>query len=69
VEALDTVKETAARLKGSPCAVLDWIRAGTLRAATVGKAWRLKESDMEAFFAAGVPREAPPDAAETEVSM
>lgn len=59
MEELYTVKEAAARLKVSPRAVLDWIRAGKLRAAKVGKAWRLKESDIEAFFAAGVPQEAP----------
>jgi excisionase family DNA binding protein len=59
VEEIYTVKETAARLKVSVRAVLDWIRAGKLRAAKVGKAWRIKESDLEAFFAAGVPQEAP----------
>jgi excisionase family DNA binding protein len=60
VEEIYTVKETAARLKVSVRAVLDWIRASKLRAAKVGKAWRIKESDLEAFFAAGVPRQVPP---------
>jgi excisionase family DNA binding protein len=50
MEDLYTVKEAAAKLKVSDRAVLDWLRAGKLRGLRAGKAWRIKESDLEAFL-------------------
>jgi excisionase family DNA binding protein len=50
MEDLYTVKEAAAKLKVSDRAVLDWLRAGKLHGLRAGKAWRIKESDLEAFL-------------------
>jgi excisionase family DNA binding protein len=50
MEDLYTVKEAAAKLKVSDRSVLDWLRAGKLRGLRAGKAWRIKESDLEAFL-------------------
>jgi excisionase family DNA binding protein len=50
MEDLYTVKEAAVKLKVSERSVLDWLRAGKLRGLRAGKAWRIKESDLEAFL-------------------
>lgn len=47
-----TVSEVAARLKVVEETVLRLLRAGDLRGFKVGAAWRVYESDLEAFIAA-----------------
>jgi excisionase family DNA binding protein len=60
MEDLYTVKEVASKLKVSERAVLDWLRAGQLRGLRVGRAWRVKESDLEAFLEAGPEKDPGP---------
>jgi excisionase family DNA binding protein len=50
VEELHTVKEVATILKVSERAILDWLRSGRLRGSKAGKAWRIRQSDLEAFL-------------------
>jgi excisionase family DNA binding protein len=57
MEDLYTVKEVATKLKVSERAVLDWLRAGQLRGLRAGRAWRVKESDLEAFLEAHMAKD------------
>jgi excisionase family DNA binding protein len=52
-EMLHTVDHAAERLAVHPKTVLRFIRDGRLRATRIGKAWRIRASDLDAF--AGVP--------------
>jgi excisionase family DNA binding protein len=60
MEDLYTVKEVAAKLKVSERSVLDWLRAGHLRGLRAGRAWRVKESDLEVFLEAHLAQEHTP---------
>jgi len=57
-EQLHTVQQAAARLKLHPKTVLRLIHEGRLRAARIGKSYRIQESDLGAF--AGVAAGARP---------
>lgn len=50
MEDLLTVEQAAAKLQIKPKTLKDWLRAGRIRGVRVGKLWRLKESDLEAFI-------------------
>lgn len=45
-----TMEETAEILRVTKQAVLRYIRAGRLRAAKLGRAWRIQEEDLNAFI-------------------
>lgn len=47
-----SVKEIAALLRVHPKTVRRWIAAGTLPATQMGRAWRIKRSDLKACIAA-----------------
>ena len=44
------IKETADILGISPTSVLNYIKAGTMKAAKVGGRWLLKEEDIKAYL-------------------
>ncbi|MCX5888253.1 MAG: helix-turn-helix domain-containing protein [Deltaproteobacteria bacterium] len=48
-----TPEETAARLKISRLTLGDWLRSGKLKGVKVGRLWRVRESDLEAFLKEG----------------
>jgi excisionase family DNA binding protein len=50
---LHTVDHAAERLAVHPKTILRFIRDGRLRATRIGRAWRIRASDLDAF--AGVP--------------
>lgn len=56
---LCTVEFAASRLKLHPKTVLRFIRDGRLRAARVGKSYRILRADLEAFAGVPAPVEAP----------
>jgi excisionase family DNA binding protein len=45
-----TPVEAAARLKVSRLTLGDWLRSGKLKGVKVGRLWRVRESDLEAFL-------------------
>ena len=45
-----TVEEVAESLKITPVVVRELLRQGKLRGSKIGKNWRVKESDLEAYF-------------------
>jgi excisionase family DNA binding protein len=47
-----TPEEAAARLKVKLKTVKDWLRAGRLPGYKIGRAWRLKAVDVDAFIEA-----------------
>ena len=47
-----SVKEIADLLRVHPKTVRRWIEAGTLPATQMGRAWRIKRSDLKACLAA-----------------
>jgi excisionase family DNA binding protein len=49
-ETLLTPEEAAGRLKVAKITILRWLRDGKLPGVKVGKLWRVKESDLQAFF-------------------
>jgi len=49
-ETLLTPDEVANRLKISRFTVMDYLRAGRIKAIKVGRLWRIRESDLEAFL-------------------
>jgi excisionase family DNA binding protein len=49
-ERLFSVEETAERLGVSKYTISDWIKAGRLKGFKIGKFWRVKESDLQAFI-------------------
>jgi excisionase family DNA binding protein len=50
-ERLFSVDDTAERLGVSKWTITDWIKAGRLKGTRIGKFWRVRESDLEAFIA------------------
>jgi excisionase family DNA binding protein len=50
-ERLFSVDDTAERLGVSKWTITDWIKAGRLKGIKIGKFWRVRESDLEAFLA------------------
>jgi len=48
-----TPEEAAARLKISRLTIGDWLRSGKLKGLKVGRLWRVRESDLEAFLNQG----------------
>lgn len=50
VEKLLTPEAAAERLAVSAKTIRDWLRAGTLKGVRVGRLWRIRESDLEAFI-------------------
>ncbi|WP_149755124.1 helix-turn-helix domain-containing protein [Roseivivax sediminis] len=49
-EQYQTVKEIADRLMVSEATVRGWIKTGELRAITIGKGWRVADSDLSRFL-------------------
>ncbi|MGH8066992.1 MAG: helix-turn-helix domain-containing protein [Candidatus Entotheonellia bacterium] len=49
-ERLFSVEDTAERLGMSKWTITDWIKAGRLKGTKIGKFWRVRESDLEAFI-------------------
>ncbi|MCF8038969.1 MAG: helix-turn-helix domain-containing protein [Desulfohalobiaceae bacterium] len=45
-----TVEEVANQCQVSSLTVRRWINAGELRAAKLGKSWRIKPEDLDAFY-------------------
>jgi excisionase family DNA binding protein len=50
-ERLFSVEEVAERLGMSKWSITDWLKVGRLKGAKIGKFWRVKESDLQAFLA------------------
>jgi excisionase family DNA binding protein len=50
VEKLYTPKEVAVPLRVNERVILDLLRKGKLGGVKVGKAWRIRESDLKAFM-------------------
>ena len=50
-ERLFSVEDTAERLGVSKWTITDWIKAGRLNGTKIGKFWRVREGDLEAFIA------------------
>ena len=44
------IHETAELLGMHPNSVYEWVREGKLRAARLGKTWRIRRSDIDVFF-------------------
>jgi excisionase family DNA binding protein len=49
MEDLLTVEQAAAKLQIAPKTLKDWLRAGHIKGVRLGKLWRVKEQDLEAF--------------------
>jgi len=49
-EKLLTPEEVAERLVVSPKSIREWLRIGKLRGVKVGRLWRIRERDLEAFL-------------------
>ncbi len=49
-ENLLTPEEAAERMAVSPKTLRDWLRSGELRGVKVGKLWRVRPADLEAFI-------------------
>ena len=56
-ERLFSVAEVAERLGMSKYTISDWIKAGRLKATRIGRFWRIRESDLEAFIVNPPPME------------
>ncbi len=50
-----TVAELAKVARVSPAAVRYWLRTGRLRGVRLGRAWRIRQADAEAFLSGDVP--------------
>ncbi len=53
-----TPEEAAARLKISRLTIGDWLRSGKLKGVKVGRLWRVREIDLEAFLKGGTREQA-----------
>jgi excisionase family DNA binding protein len=53
MEDLLTVEQAAAKLQIAPKTLKDWLRAGRIKGVRVGRLWRIKECDLEAFVDQG----------------
>lgn len=49
-ERLMTPEQAADQLVVSPKTLRDWLRSGRLRGVKVGRLWRVRPSDLEAFI-------------------
>jgi excisionase family DNA binding protein len=47
-----TAEQAAAILQLSPKTIKDWLRAGKLTGCKIGRVWRVKQADLEAFIQA-----------------
>jgi excisionase family DNA binding protein len=47
-----TAEQAAAILQLSPKTIKDWLRAGKLTGCKIGRVWRVKSADLEAFIQA-----------------
>jgi excisionase family DNA binding protein len=50
MDELLTTEQAAAILQLTPKTIEDWLRAGKLAGCKMGRVWRLKEADLEAFI-------------------
>jgi excisionase family DNA binding protein len=50
MDELFTAEQVAAILQVSPKTVKDWLRAGKLTGCKIGRLWRVKPADLEAFI-------------------
>jgi excisionase family DNA binding protein len=48
-----TPEEVAERLSVSTKTIKDWLRTGKLKGVKVGRLWRVRESELEAFLKRG----------------
>jgi excisionase family DNA binding protein len=55
-----TAEQAAERLNLHPKTVLRFIHEGRLAGTRIGKAWRIRQSDLETFAGGARPAEAPP---------
>lgn len=53
VEKLLTPEEAGERLSVATKTIKDWLRAGKLKGVKVGRLWRIREADLDAFINAG----------------
>jgi excisionase family DNA binding protein len=53
IEKLYTPERAAEALMVSPKTVREWLRTGKLGGVKVGRLWRVRESDLEAFLGGG----------------
>ena len=49
-----TVEQAAATLQLSPKTLKGWLRAGKLTGCKIGRQWRVREVDLEAFIQASL---------------
>lgn len=56
VEKLYTADEAAAYLKVTLRTIRQWLKDGSLKGSKVGKAWLIRESDIQAFIESRVPK-------------
>jgi len=54
-EQLLTPEQVADRLQVQTRTVLTWLQTGKLRGAKLGRLWRVRPSDLEAFINGGSP--------------
>ena len=47
---LFTAEQVAAILQLSPKTIKDWLRAGKLPGCKIGRVWRVRKEDLEAFI-------------------
>jgi excisionase family DNA binding protein len=52
MDELFTAEKVAAILQLSPKTIKDWLRAGKLRGCKIGRLWRVKPAELEAFIQA-----------------
>ena len=52
-EKLYTVEQAAEQLQVDPESIRIWLRSGKLKGNKVGRLWRIKERDLEAFLEGG----------------
>jgi len=50
VEQLFTVEDAAKVLLVKPTTVREWLKAGKLKGMKMGRLWRVRESELEAFL-------------------
>ena len=54
MDALLTAEQAAATLQLSPKTLKGWLRAGKLTGCKIGRQWRVREVDLEAFIQASL---------------
>jgi excisionase family DNA binding protein len=63
-ERLFSAEEVAERLGMSRYTVGEWLRSGRLKGRRIGRFWRVKESDLQAFIDNPPPLQSPTPAPE-----